>query len=283
MIVNADDFGFSTEVNEAIIRGHREGVLTSASLMVTGAAFDEAIRLARENPRLGVGIHLVTVMGRSALPPEQIRSLVDERGNFSNNPVKAGLKYFFSPRARRELKRELEAQFERFKSTGLPLSHVDGHLHLHVHPVIFRTALDLAARYGARSMRVPVEERGLALRFDASNRMLKTVHSLLFDGLAGYMKPRLRARGIRFPERVYGNLQSGRMSEEYFLYALDNLRADCCEIYFHPAVYDSGVRLTDEQKQGQLEFEALLSRRVIERIGSLGIGLTNYYGLEGTG
>jgi predicted glycoside hydrolase/deacetylase ChbG (UPF0249 family) len=127
MIVNADDFGFSTEVNEAIIRAHREGVLTSASLMVTGAAFDEAVRLARENPRLGVGIHLVTVMGRSALPTGQVPSITDEHGNFSSNPVIAGLKYFFSLRARRELRRELEAQFERFKSTGLPLSHVDGH------------------------------------------------------------------------------------------------------------------------------------------------------------
>lgn len=283
MIVNADDFGFSTEVNEAIIRAHREGVLTSASLMVTGAAFDEAVRLARENPRLGVGIHLVTVMGRSALPPEQVPSLTDEQGNFSSNPVTAGLKYFFSLRARRELRRELEAQFERFKSTGLPLSHVDGHLHLHVHPVIFRAALDLAVRYGARSMRVPVEERRLALRFDASNRMLKTVHSVLFDALAGYMRPRLRAKGFKFPERVYGNLQSGRMSEAYFLYALDNLRSDCSEIYFHPACYDSGGVLSDEQRQGQLEFEALLSRRVVERIKSLGIGLTNYYGLEGSG
>ena len=115
------------------------------------------------------------------------------------------------------------------------------------------------------------------------NRMLKTVHSFLFDALAGYMRPRLRAKGLRFPERVYGNLQSGRMSEAYFLYALDNLRADCSEIYFHPAVYESSSLLSAEQRQGQLEFEALLSKRVLERIRSLGIGLTNYYGLEGSG
>jgi len=89
LIVNADDFGCSEEVNEAIIRAYNEGVLTSTSLMVTGSAFDHAVRLASENPGLGVGIHLVTVMGRCVLPPSEIPSLVDLQGNFSDSPMKA--------------------------------------------------------------------------------------------------------------------------------------------------------------------------------------------------
>src|SRR5215470_4509625 len=178
LVVNADDFGMSEEVNQAIIRAFKEGVLTSCSLMVTGKAFDQAVRLAKENPGLAVGIHLVTVMGRAALPQSEIPSLVDQEGNFSNNPTLAGLKYYFSSHARKELRKELAAQFERFASTGLPLSHIDGHLHLHVHPVIFNAALELGAKYGARRMRVPVEERRLALEFDRSNVGIKTVHSL---------------------------------------------------------------------------------------------------------
>src|SRR5215208_4232517 len=94
VIVNADDFGRSEAVNKAITRAHREGVLTSCSLMVTGAAFDDAVRLAKENPRLGVGIHLVTVVGQSVLPHAEIPTLVDEQRNFSNDPNKAGLKYY---------------------------------------------------------------------------------------------------------------------------------------------------------------------------------------------
>ena len=279
LIVNADDFGVSEEVNEAVIRAYKEGVLTSTSLMVTGAAFEQAVKLARQNPGLGVGIHLVTVVGKSVLPHSEIPTLVDEEGNFSNNPTAAGLKYFFSPRARRELRTELAAQFEKFHSTGLPLSHIDGHLHLHVHPVIFDAALELGAQYGTRRMRVPDEERRLALQFDSSNVGLKTVHALLFGGLARHMNKKLRARGFSFPERVYGNLQSGRMSERYFLYTLDHLTADTTEIYFHPAVYDDERLLDNDQRQCSIEFEALLSKKVKEKLTQRGISLANYFDL----
>jgi hopanoid biosynthesis associated protein HpnK len=280
LIVNADDFGVSEEVNEAVIRAFKEGVLTSTSLMVTGGAFAQAVRLAKENPGLAVGIHLVTVVGRSVLPSLEIPTLVDDQGNFSNNPTEAGLKYFFLPRARRELRREIAAQFEKFRSTGLPLSHIDGHLHLHAHPVIFNAALEQGERCGVRRMRVPVEERGLVLAYDRKNYLQKTIHTLLFGGLGRYMKGKLRARGFTFPERVYGNLQSGRMSERYFLYALDNLGSETSEIYFHPAVYADERVLDAEQRQCQIEFEALTSRRVKERIEQLNVSLTNYFEID---
>lgn len=280
LIVNADDFGASEEVNEAIIRAYKEGVLTSASLMVTGDAFEQAVRLAKENPGLAVGIHLVTVVGRSLLPKSEIPSLVDEDRNFSNNPTAAGLKYFFSIQARRELKKELAAQFDKFHSTGLPLSHIDGHLHLHVHPVIFNTALELGANCGARRMRVPEEERRLALNFERAHALGKTIHTILFGGLARYMKRKLRARGFAFPDRVYGNLQSGRMSERYFLYALDNLQAGTNEIYFHPAVYDEDRSLNSDEQQCLIEFKALTSTRVKERLIELNVKLTNYFEME---
>ena len=143
LIVNADDFGISEAVNEAVIRAFTEGVLTSCSLMVTGEAFEHAVSLAHAHPDLAVGIHLVTVMGRAVLPPAAIPTLVDAAGNFVSNPTKAGLKYYFSPQARSELRQELRAQFDKFAATGLRLSHIDGHLHMHVHPVIFRAALAL--------------------------------------------------------------------------------------------------------------------------------------------
>ena len=280
LIVNADDFGASEEVNKAIIRAYKEGVLTSASLMVTGNAFEQAVRLAKEHTGLAVGIHLVTVVGRSELPHSEIPSLVDEDRNFSNDPTAAGLKYFFSIGARRELRREIAAQFEKFHSTGLPLSHIDGHLHLHVHPVIFNAALELGAKYGARRMRVPDEERRLALNFDPRNALGKTIHAALFGGLARYMKGKLRARGFTFPERVYGNLQSGRMSEQYFLYALDNLRSETNEIYFHPALYAEDRPLSPDERQCLVEFEALVSARVKQRLDELNVKLTNYFEME---
>jgi len=280
LIVNADDFGASEEVNEAVIRAFKEGVLTSASLMVTGAAAEQAVKLAKENPGLGVGIHLVTVVGRSVLPQSEIPTLVDRDGNFSNNPTAAGLKYFFMPRARRELRKELAAQFEKFHATGLRLSHIDGHLHLQIHPVIFNAALELGLKYGCAHMRVPVEERRLALEFDPANVVQKSIFTILFGGLARYMNSKLRERGFTFPARVYGNLQSGRMSEGYFLYALENLAADASEIYFHPAVYADDKSLNSDECQASIEFEALMSPKIKERIKTLGIRLINYFDLD---
>ena len=280
LIVNGDDFGLSEPVNEGIIRAFKEGVLTSCSLMVTGDAFDQAVALARENPRLAVGIHLVTAMGRSVLPKREIPSLVDEEGRFSDNPALAGLKYYFWPSARREIRRELSAQFSKYQSTGLPLSHVDGHLHMHVHPVIFNAAVTLGEKFGAKRMRVVQEERRLALAFDRCHILSKTAHSLLFAGLAAYMKKKLKARGFLFPHRVYGDLQTGKMNEQYFLYALENLRSETNEIYFHPAVYGAGAALTDEQRQQVIEFGALTSATVIRRMNELGVELANYFDLD---
>src|SRR6185369_1031689 len=102
LIVNADDFGRSSSINEAVIRAHREGILTTASLMVNGRACAEAVALAKENPRLGVGLHLSLVCGRSALKPTEIPGLVNNRYEFSDNPVTAGFRYFCLPRLRVE-------------------------------------------------------------------------------------------------------------------------------------------------------------------------------------
>ena len=277
LIINADDFGISEEVNEAVIRSYKEGVLTSTSLMVTGESFEQAVKLAKANPGLAVGIHLVTVMGKSVLSPSEIPDLVNNNGDFSDNPTIAGLKYYFSPASRRQLRKELAAQFEKFQSAGLPLSHIDGHLHMHVHPVIFNIALDLGAKYGAPRMRVPLEERKLALEFDRAHSLRKTIHTILFGGLARYMSKNLERRGFKFPERVYGNLQSGAMSERYFLYALDNLTAGINEIYFHPAVYADEKLLSSDERQCSIEYEALISKKVKKKVEDLGVKLTTYF------
>src|SRR5436189_2370344 len=115
LIVNADDFGRSPSINEAVIRAHQEGILTTASLMVNEPSCDEAVALAKQNPRLGVGLHLALLFGRSALPPSKIPELVNERGEFSENPVAAGMKFFFQPGLSRQIEEELAEQFARFR------------------------------------------------------------------------------------------------------------------------------------------------------------------------
>jgi predicted glycoside hydrolase/deacetylase ChbG (UPF0249 family) len=138
LVVTGDDFGASPSVNEAIVRAHTHGILTSASLMVTGAAFDEAVALARRHPGLSTGLHLVFCDARPASPPETIPDLVNGDGRLASRPGPTGIAHAIFWRQRREqLEREIRAQFERYADTGLPFDHVDGHHHLHMHPFLF--------------------------------------------------------------------------------------------------------------------------------------------------
>src|SRR5512140_2864174 len=164
LIVNADDFGKSESVNEAVLRAHREGVLTTASLMVNEPACAAAVQIARENPRLGVGLHLTLLCGRSALPPRDIPGLVDSEGNFTNNPAGAGFRYFFSSGLRPQLRAEIHAQFEKFRATGLSLDHVNGHLHLHLHPTVLAILTEDADALGIRRARLTFDPLRLNLR-----------------------------------------------------------------------------------------------------------------------
>lgn len=269
--LNADDFGRSSEVNRAVIRAFREGALASASLMATGDAFDEAVELAAANEGLQVGIHLVTVMGRAVLPHRQLPHITDLQGRFADNPATAGLRYFFSRTARRELFRELEAQFEKLQATGLNVSHVDSHLHMHVHPVIFQMSLSLARRYGVGHMRVPRDDFFMALRFTRAGLPLKALEAFIFVLLTGKMRKTLGATGgISCCDRVYGHFLSGRMTEEYVAAILHQPGRGAFEIYLHPALHDEARSdLSEEELQGVREFRILTSGRITRLMKTL--------------
>lgn len=279
LIINGDDFGKSPEVNEAIICAFKAGTLTSCSLMVTGEAFDDAVRLAREQDGLAVGLHLVTVQGKAVLPPSEIPMLVDRDGHFPESPTHAGLKHYFSRSARQQLARELAAQFEKFQATGLKLSHVDSHLHMHVHPVIFALALELAEQYGVKRMRLPRDDFWLGIRSSRKRLMSKAVTALVFGMLTRRMKKQLLDRGFSFADRVYGHYSSGEMSIGYTLFILDHLSAGTNEVYFHPAVALDVLLSSPEQQKRREEFEVLTSRVLRERLQAPDIELTDYFRL----
>lgn len=236
LIVTGDDFGLSSGTNHAIIKAHQEGILTSASLMATGRAFEEAVGLARANPGLSVGLHVVLLQGRSVLSHEKIPHLVDPDGNFPNNSFLAGTRYFFSKEAQRELREELRAQIERFLSTGLRLAFLSGHLNVHVHPTVFGILIGLAQEFGIRAFRLPREGLLLNLKADLSRPFSKLFHYLTFYLLSRHCKKILSGKGFLFTDRVYGLLQYGDMNAGYIRYLLGHLPQGVTEIYFHPCI-----------------------------------------------
>ena len=276
VIFNADDFGRSLSINAAVIQAHTQGVLTSASLMAAGEAFDDAVGLARAYPSLAVGLHLVVSNGRATLPPQSIPDLATSDGYFSSSPLRAGLAYYFSPRHRRQLEREIQAQFERFASSSLPLSHVDGHLHLHMHPTVFKILLPLALQYGANGMRLPSDDLWLALRYDPSGVATKTTWAFVFGWLVRWSRPRLERAGLSSPKRVYGLMQSGKMRLDYVSKVLKSLEEPSAELYFHPDLAPNN----EIYGPNQGDLQALISPKVADILEERGVRRITYAQLK---
>lgn len=269
VVINGDDFGYSDSVNEAIITAYHQGILTSTSLMVTADKADSAVKLAKENPSLGVGLHLVLCCGKSALNPAQIPHLVDKQGYFDNSAAMAGLKYQFIPQARHELKEEIKAQLDLFQATGLSLSHVDGHLHLHTHPLVLKILGELASEYGIKFIRLPHEELNFTIKIDSTNLPLKVVYSIVFKLLRKHGEKLLQNYGVKYLDKIYGLLETSAMSKSYLLELIPQIKADIIEIYSHP-----------QSISGDKELDALCSQEVEELLNSNGFQLVNYHQLE---
>ena len=267
LLVTGDDFGLSSEVNEAIVAAHRDGILTSASLMVTGAAVSEAAALARELPGLSTGLHLVLSgpEAPAASPPRDIPDLVDASGCFPASPAWAGISdALFWRRRRTQIEHEIRAQIERYLETGLPIDHVDGHQHLHMHPMIFDVLLGCMEAYGIRWVRL-VEEDGVA-RSGAAVSPAEVIPTI-FGALSRRARGRLRLNGkVGAPERLYGLRASGQVSAETLLALLPRIEVSCVEIYAHP---DRG------SPQGLREEEALRAASVRSAVEAAGFRLVN--------
>ena len=279
LIVNADDFGLSSGANRAIITAWREGILTGASLMVTGEACAEAVALAQENPGLQVGLHLTLVQGRSALAHQGFPSLTDQRGDFPDDPVMAGMRYFFLRSLRKQLKAEIAAQIDRFLETGLALSHIDGHLNIHMHPTVFDILLSLMPKYGIDTFRLSRERLFTDLSLAPRRVFGKAADACIFGMLAARCRPELEMRRIGYAGEVKGLLNSGRMTEAYLLRALDRLQEGVTEIYFHPGCRpDPALQHRMPDYRHEEELAALVSPAVREKLRELGIRLRNYRG-----
>lgn len=279
VIFNADDFGRSPAINAAVIQAHRQGILTSASLMAAGEAWAEAIALARAHPTLAVGLHLVASNGPAVLPHRMIPHITDLQGRLRDDPLQAGLYYGFSHAARQELVCEIEAQFERFAGTGLPLSHVDGHQHLHIHPAVFPMILGLALEHGARGLRVPREDIGLTLRLERRQSPLQLLWTIILRLIYRWCAARLRGIPLAVPARVFGTLQSGRMHEAYVIGVLRNLQHPTAELYFHPTLDDRAEPLGPNRG----DWQTLLSPTVRRVIAERGIQPATYAALAAGG
>ncbi|MDY3957815.1 MAG: ChbG/HpnK family deacetylase [Allisonella histaminiformans] len=233
LIINADDFGIHPAVNEAVHKAATEGILTSTSLMAGGDAFDEAVEMARSMPSLGIGIHLTLVGGiKPVLPPSEVPSLTWDNGVFCHDYGKLIVRDLEGKISLSEVYAEWDAQIQKIMNTGLPVTHMDGHQHMHMWPHFYPIARDLAKKYHISCMRVPDEDvlfgmkDGHIIRWAAKNglSLLSRMH-----------RPDLKKNHIRTNDHFFGMLYGGHLSPERFAKFILQTKPGITEIMCHPS------------------------------------------------
>jgi len=275
LIINADDFGYTHGVNEGIIRAHRDGILTSATLMANGAAFDDAVEKAKANPKLGVGCHLVLTGGKSVAPREEIPSLADREGRLPESLGVLVTRISLGAVRAKDMETELRAQLEKVRRAGIELTHVDTHKHTHVHPRVMGVVGRVARDLGITRIRNPIEDLRDSWRTARSENtgLLGTMAACCAVRSVGLWFRSIRAKyGLRSPEHFLGLAITGAVSANALCRLIDTLPEGSTEIMTHPGLCDAELMSTDTRlnEQRETELDGLLSveaRRVVEANG----------------
>jgi hopanoid biosynthesis associated protein HpnK len=283
LIVNADDFGMTSGINRAIAVAHRHGIVTSATLMASGAAFHEAVQLARNNPELKVGCHVSLVQGDPMLPAATIPTLALAASGRSS-PRYQGFGDFASAVLLgrinpEEIAREAEAQFRRLQAAGIEISHFDTHKHLHALPPVLRPLLQAARECGIRALRCPFEPAGSTRAWQAllRPRLWKRLPVVAF--LRRYQPEfrRLAAQfGLATTDGTLGITVTGCLNEALLDSLLRRLPEGTWELVCHPAYVDSQLRSLSTLRTGEAELRALTSEAIRGSLARSSIELASY-------
>ena len=276
LILNADDFGLTPGVNAAILRAHRQGILTSATLMANAASFDEAVSIALATPTLGVGCHLVLVGGRSVAPARDVESLVDREGNFPRSLGQFVARVSTGAIRSVHIERELRAQIEKILRAGISPSHFDTHKHTHVHPRVLNALGRVAREFRITAIRKPIERLRHAIASQSQPGQLLAASaarsvSLKFRSLS-------RKYGLRSPDNFLGLAATGFVSAVALRKLIETLPPGQTEIMLHPGINDAALAATGTRllAQRELELAALLDPAVKRAVVAQGIQLITF-------
>jgi hopanoid biosynthesis associated protein HpnK len=284
LIVNGDDFGLTRGVNEGIARAFKAGILTSATVMANGDAFEEALEFARANPALGVGCHLALVGGRPVAPARDVASLIESDGTFPASLTRLMTRLARGRVQDEHIERELRAQIQRVVSAGITPSHLDSHKHSHSHPRVMKALARVAAEFGIKSVRNPFESviaapltgplarrrRGVYLKQYAMSAAV-SVRARAFKRLA-------RDHDLSTPDFFYGVRLTGLLDAEAIIRVIESLKDGATELMCHPGVYGEELEQarTRLKRERQQELGALIDPRLRRAIDEHGVKLISY-------
>jgi chitin disaccharide deacetylase len=266
LIVNADDFGFTRDVNRGIVEAHRKGILTATTLMANGTQFDHAVNLSRENPGLDIGAHLVLIGGESLAPPYL--------------ELPSTVKDLLIAVSRKQIRpyEELRPQIARILSAGISISHLDTHKHTHLFPPVLDAVARLSEEFRIpwvrRPFDLPLTGADVPLAVRLTNQSVRVVR-------AGFHR-KLARHGCRTTDHFAGFQVTGRLRAKELTAVLQSLPEGSTEFMCHPGFCSDELRAapTRLKESRQAELEALTDPVIRETLTELGIRLTDYRSLD---
>ncbi|HXQ26796.1 MAG TPA: ChbG/HpnK family deacetylase [Candidatus Acidoferrales bacterium] len=281
LIINADDFGFTRGVNEGIIRAHRDGILTSTTLMANGPAFEDAVERAKANPKLGVGCHLVLTGGLAVAPAEEIPTLAERDGRLPRSLAALVWRVSSGMVRTMEIERELRAQIEKIRGAGIEPTHLDTHKHTHVHPRIMGALGRVARECGITRVRNPVEnlrDSWRTTRGGAPGSSSQLPGAAAVRAVAPLFRAISRKYELHSPDHFLGLAMTGRLGTAALCRLIDTVPDGRTEIMVHPGVLDGELAATGSRlrMERQVELDGLLAPETRRAIVERGIQLISY-------
>ncbi len=274
LIVNADDFGFTSGVNRAIVEAHSRGVVTSSTLMANGPAFAEAAQLAKTVPKLSIGCHVVLTDGEPVLPAEQVPSLTSTT-HFRDGMVAFATRAIAGSMRADEITAEASAQIRKLQFAGIAVSHIDTHKHTHLFPKILRPLLRAAADCGVRSIRNPFGPR-LPMRskhlLSRPGLWTRYVEVRVLGGFASKFREAVDQEGFATPDGTLGIVVTGALDETLFLAIARSIPEGAWEFVCHPGYNDADLQTGKTRLRASRETELRVltlpaAREVLEQQG----------------
>ncbi|MGH9769736.1 MAG: carbohydrate deacetylase [Blastocatellia bacterium] len=281
LIVNADDFGLTAGVNRAIIEGHTRGAVTSATLMANMPAFDTAVRLAKDHPSLGVGLHFNITQGRPVAAASRVGSLIDNRGEFWGTSAALLGRALTGRLNTEEVVIELRAQIEKALNAGLRLTHIDSHKHTHALPHVCEAIVATIEDYGINGLRSPREH----WRFDRDARSFKLITqsagAFAISQLCRMSEARLKKSNVKTPDFFFGVARTGFWTKNWLIELIERLPAGASELMCHPGHDDvelGGVKTRLRASRAN-ELRLLTDPDVVAKLRENDVKLISFSGL----
>jgi predicted glycoside hydrolase/deacetylase ChbG (UPF0249 family) len=283
LIINADDLGWTAGVNRGIAEAHRNGIVTSASLLANGSAYDDGVRTASELPRLGVGVHLNLSDGKPVAVPKEVRSLLNEAGEFLGGPESLLLRLTTKSLKLSHVEREWDAQIRKVVSDGIRPTHLDGHKHVQMLPGLFAIALRLAKKHSVDAVRISHESSSLRAALSnegesAGVRLKQGVQARGLKFLARDARKMAERAGIATADHFCGIAQTGVLTLQGVRNLLTHLPDGTTELMCHPGYADADLQnsATRLQHSRQAELQILTDKSIRKIVAERGIRLINY-------